>query len=254
MSTIDDLYMKLAKIYAHSLESEKLSSDLQKLVEAGKSKEEAILTLSVEKGMMVREVRELVKTGKSEEEAISEVAKTMKINPETEEKVRGIKKEALRKHLFGIEEESPEPQVPPPTSLIQRVNFRVLLKYFVHGILYSVLGIVVLFVWIFILLSLITIGSFLGLLIGLGVFVLLIGGLNSIITSFLWFPVKMSFWNVFFHGLALSIALLIVEVIFLAIPNLVFRGIPTMVITTILGAFFSGVVGKVIAGIWREEE
>jgi predicted RNase H-like HicB family nuclease len=254
MPTIDDLYIKLAKIYAHRLESEKLSSDLQKLVEAGKSREEAILTLSVKEGMIVRELRELVKTGKSEEEAISEAAKMMKINPETEEEVKSIEKEALKKHLFGIEEESPEPQIPPPTSLIQRVNFRVLLKYFVHGVLYSVLGIGLLLVWAGILLFLMTVGSILGLIIGLGVFVLLIGGLNSIITFFLWFPVKMSFLNVFFHGLTLSIALLFVNVIFLAIPNLVFPGIPTMVITTILGAFLSGVVGKVIAGIWREEE
>ncbi len=98
------------------------------------------------------------------------------------------------------------------------------------------------------------IGSILGLIIGLGVFVLIIGGLNSIITSFLWFPVKMSFSNVFFHGLALSIALLIVNGIFITIPNLVFPGVSTMVVTLVLGALLNGIVGKAIAGIWREEE
>jgi len=254
MSTIDDFYIKLAKIYAYSLKSEKLSSDLQKLVETGKSKEEAILTLALDKGLLVRDVRELFKKGKPEEEAISEVAKTMKINPETEEKVRNIEKEALRKHLFEIEEESPEPQIPPPTPLIQRINVRNLAKYFVHGVLYSIFGIVMLFVWAFILLFLVAIGSILGLIIGLGVLVLFIGGLNSIITLLLWFPVKMSFWNIIFHGLTLSIVLLIVNGIFITIPNLVFPDISTTVITFILGAFLNGIVGKAIAGIWREEE
>ncbi|NIU84488.1 MAG: hypothetical protein GWN17_10495, partial [Candidatus Korarchaeota archaeon] len=140
-------------------------------------------------------------------------------------------------------EELPEPQIEPPTPAIQRISFGVLLKYFLHGTVYSVLGFVMFFVWAAILLFLVSVGHILGLVIGLGVFFFLMGGMNAIITFMLWFPVKMSFWNVFFHGLALCIALVIVNGIFITIPNLVFPGDPTVVATLILGALLDGIVG-----------
>ncbi len=138
-------------------------------------------------------------------------------------------------------------------SLTQGMNIGNLHKYFVHGALYSILGPVLIVRWFDGLFS-VDAGDILWNIIGLVIFLFIVGGLNCILTFFLWFPIKISFLNVFYHGFVLSIALLIVNVMFNLIPNIVFPSVLTAVITFIVGAFFGGMAGKAIAGFWRKGE
>lgn len=137
--------------------------------------------------------------------------------------------------------------------MVKIMNMKNLLKYFVHGIAYSVLFLILAIGWVFVFAILVALGWIIGLIIGLGLLLLIIGFVNSVITSWLWFPVKMSFWSTLFHGFVLLIALLVVNGVFVIAPSLVFPGLVTTVVTFIVGSFLNGFVGKTVAGWWREE-
>jgi len=131
--------------------------------------------------------------------------------------------------------------------------WKILIKYFVHGIAFSLLFTVLGIAWIFGLLALVMIGSFLGLIIGLGLLILIVGFVNAVITTQLWFAVKSGFWDILLHGLVLFIALVLVNGIFVIAPSLAFPGIATTVVTFIIGSFIDGFVGKKVAGWWEQE-
>ncbi len=128
-----------------------------------------------------------------------------------------------------------------------------LTKYFIHGLGFSIIYLVLAIGWAFILVLLVGLGFIIGLIIGLGLLFLIVGYVNSFITDLLWFPVRTSFWSTMFHGFALFIVLLIVGVIFVWIPNTAFPTIYTQVITFIGETFLNGLAGKTIAGGWKEE-
>lgn len=132
------------------------------------------------------------------------------------------------------------------------MNVKNLMKYFVHGIAYSILFLILEIVWVFIFAILVAIGWIIGLIIGFGLLLLIIGFVNSVITSWLWFPVKMSFWSTLSHGFVLFIALLFVNGVVVIVPYLFFPELVTTVVTFIVGSFLSGFVGKKVAGWWRE--
>ena len=131
------------------------------------------------------------------------------------------------------------------------MEWKNLAKYFVHGIAFSLLFTILAIIWAFILLILVSLGWFIGLIIGLGILMLIIGGLNSFLTDLLWFPVKKSFWSILGHGIILFIVLLIVNGIFVIAPTLIFPGIATTIIVFIVGSFMDGFVAKKVAGFWE---
>lgn len=133
------------------------------------------------------------------------------------------------------------------------MNWKDLAKYFIHGIAFSLLFVLLAIVWVFALVVLVGLGFIIGLIIGLGMLFLIIGFLNSLITFFLWFEVRTSFWDIFFHGLVLFIVLLIVNGIFITAPSLALPGIATTVITVIIACFLDGFVAKKVAGFWEKE-
>lgn len=132
-------------------------------------------------------------------------------------------------------------------------SWKIIVKYFVHGIAFSLIFTVLAVAWIFGLLMLTVVGSFIGFIIGFGILMLIIGGLNSFLTSILWFPVKTAFWSILGHGFVLFIVLLIVNGIFVMVPSLAFPGISTTIITFVIGSFLDGFVGKKVAGWWKGE-
>lgn len=256
MSAIDEVYIELAEIYAKALESEKLEGDLGKLVMEGKSKEEAVLTLALGKGFRfyacVREVNELVKVGWLREEAISEVAKGLKISAGAEEEVKMIGKGALRRRLFGEEREEALPEVPPSISMLQRVRGS-LLRIFLHGIAFSLLFTALSFVWLVLLIFLMAIGWILGLIIGFGILMLIVGGLNSLLASAIWgIDTNTSFWSVFIHGFALFITLLVANLGLVFLPNMAFPGVATLVATFIISTIVDGYIGRSVAEMFPE--
>lgn len=128
-----------------------------------------------------------------------------------------------------------------------------ILKYFAHGIIFSIIFIILGIAWIFALAILVVAGFIIGLIIGLALLILIIGFINAIVTSFLWFPVKTSFWSLLAHGFALFIILIPIDLIVAFIPNYVFPEISILIITRIVIAFLYGYIGKGVAGFWAEE-
>jgi|YelNatPaOPRAMG01_1025707.scaffolds.fasta_scaffold03275_14 hypothetical protein len=127
-------------------------------------------------------------------------------------------------------------------------------KYFLHGILFSILFLGLAFFWALILAALVAIGLFIGLIIGLLVLFLIIGGLNVALTDFVWqIPIKSDWKSLLAHGFVLFMALLVVSVpsiiIRLAIPSIV-----TTIVLFIVYCFIDGFVAKNIAGYWEEED
>ncbi len=132
------------------------------------------------------------------------------------------------------------------------MNWRNLLKYFVHGMTFSTSYFVLATVWAFVLSFLIGVGAIIGFIMGLVLLFLMAGFLNSVITSYLWFKVKFGFWDFLFHGVVLFVTLLILNVV-ITVPNLVLPGIATTVITYLIATFLEGFVAKKLAGWWQEE-
>lgn len=105
--------------------------------------------------------------------------------------------------------------------------------------------------WVFLTFGLAIIGVLIGIIIGIALLFLEVGFINAMITSFLWFDVKTSFWSLLSHGLVLLITLVILDPIG-TVPNVIFPGVAMFAVTRIVLAFGYGYLGKRIAGIWRE--
>jgi len=132
-------------------------------------------------------------------------------------------------------------------------TWKVILKFFVHGFAFSLLFSFLFFIWVGGLAILVSLGSFIGLIIAFGLLMLIIGFVNYILTPWLWFPVKAEFWDILIHGLVLFIILLIVNAIFITIPSLIFPGIVTTITTSVVGSFIDGYVARFVAGWWKTE-
>lgn len=126
------------------------------------------------------------------------------------------------------------------------------LKYFAHGIPFSLLAVGMLFVAQDFLIMLGPLG-FDGILIILAMlysFPMVIGVANSLITGFLWFPVEYSWFGTWVHGGLLFMVLLAIGVI-ISLPLLSIPQLASIVISFIVGAFVDGFIGKQIATIWE---
>jgi hypothetical protein len=135
----------------------------------------------------------------------------------------------------------------------KQMNWEDLLKYFIHGFVFSLLFFLLTIAWLFGMLLLIVFGSFIGLIIGAGILMLIVGCLNTFLTSLLWFPVKTSFWSITGHGIVLFMVLLVVNGIFVTVPSLAFPGIAAGVFALIVGSLVDGFVCKKVASWWEEE-
>ena len=134
------------------------------------------------------------------------------------------------------------------------MNARDLVKYFIHGVVFSALFTILIIAWTFFTLLLVSIGGLIGLAIGLVIMVVVIGFVNGVVTALLWFPVKSGFWELIGHGLMLLIILVLVNVVVIWVPSLIFpSNLVTTIVTFLVGAIVDGYVGKAIAGWFREE-
>jgi hypothetical protein len=128
-----------------------------------------------------------------------------------------------------------------------------LLRYFVHGLAFSILFLFLTFIWAFILALLIVVGSIIGFIIGFVVLFFLMRGLNTFLTRWIWSPDIRSGWlSLLIHGLGLFIALLIAS-----IPSLLLIGTPYSLAFSIMlfvpYALADGFIAKHIAFAFRED-
>ena len=131
-------------------------------------------------------------------------------------------------------------------------------KYFLHGILISISLTILIIGWTFLAVLLVLIGSFLGLILAIAILFLIIGFVNSRVTSFLWFRLRTG-WKIYLaHGFLLGIILLIVQ----AAPDLfvsrltdTLPAIQAIVVRLLLIAVYApidGVIGKRVAREWQQ--
>jgi len=129
-----------------------------------------------------------------------------------------------------------------------------LLKYFLHGTLFSVINWVMTFLWASIFAVLVVIGLFIGLMLGIIMYFFFLGGINSFLTDLLWdILIKDDWKSLLVHGFALFIALLTVS-----IPEFIilyfFPSLPIVIVLFIIYCFIDGFIAKVTAENWEEYE
>jgi len=128
-----------------------------------------------------------------------------------------------------------------------------LLKYFLHGISFSGLFLILGIVWAFIFVVLVVIGFFIGFIIGILLLFFIIGGLNTVLTDLIWgVPIKSDWKSLLAHGFVLFIVLLIVSIPSLII-NFIVPSLVALIFMFIIYCFIDGFIAKSVAGYWQEE-
>lgn len=127
------------------------------------------------------------------------------------------------------------------------------LKYFLHGLSFSIILSFLTIVWALVLVVLILTGFIIGLIIGLIIFFFIMGGLNSLLTSLIWsISIKTKWTSLLGHGFVLFILLILVGIPAIII-NLVAMSSATSIALLITYAFIDGFVAKYVATWWKEE-
>jgi hypothetical protein len=126
-----------------------------------------------------------------------------------------------------------------------------LARYFVHGISFSALLALSLIAWSFVAAFLIITGFVIGLILAFVVLFIIIGGLNILLTEFIWkVPIKQDWKRILAHGFLLPIVLILT-----GIPSIIIRLVAPSWVTTvvlfIVYCFIDGFVAKEVAFIWR---
>lgn len=127
-------------------------------------------------------------------------------------------------------------------------------KYFSHGIAFTLLFFISSAAWSLLLTALAGFGLVAGLAIGSALLFLIIGFLNSVITTYLWFDVKNGFSSLLAHGAVMFLALVAVDGVLISVPALAFPGFATTIVTFFVGALANGLVAKRIASYWKQND
>ncbi len=128
---------------------------------------------------------------------------------------------------------------------------KLLIKYFLHGVLFSLLFTLMGLGGVFVMVFLVLLGSIIGLIIGIIIFILIAGAVNSVIADLIWgLSMDMSVKILFIHGLILFVVLAVVNGFVVIAPQILFPGTATTAVTFIVGSVLDGMIGKFIAEIW----
>ncbi len=120
-------------------------------------------------------------------------------------------------------------------------------NYFLHGLVFSSLMMVIVIGWAFILAFLMAIGSIIGLILGFVFLVFLVGWLNVKLTKFFWhFDAGSERTELLFHGFVLLMALLLVGIPRLLVSQLLPDSI-TSIVLFIVYCFVDGYLAKNLA-------
>jgi len=127
-----------------------------------------------------------------------------------------------------------------------------LVRYFGHGLLFSVLLIILELVWVIAFIGLVVFGFLIGLIIGLFLLFLIVGGLNTVLMELIWNIELETDWQTLLkHGFILFFALLLVN-----LPSIIIAaGKPGIIVQAalfLIYCFIDGYVAKYIGG-WYEE-
>jgi mannose/fructose/N-acetylgalactosamine-specific phosphotransferase system component IIC len=125
-------------------------------------------------------------------------------------------------------------------------------KFFVHGLLYSLICLGLYFVFAFVIVGLVLGGLSIGLIIGLVLLMFALGWTNVFLMDLIWdISAKEDLLSLFIHGLLLVIVFALVSIpIF--IVNLFIPSILTTIVLFIIYCFIDGLVAMAVGSIWEE--
>jgi len=123
-------------------------------------------------------------------------------------------------------------------------------RYFVHGLLFSIFGLIIGIVLGVILLGLVVFAALIGLIIGFLILFLVLGAVNKFLMDSIWsIQVNDDWESLLVHGFALAIAFLVVS-----IPSFIIRlyaaSLPTTIVLFIIYCFIDGYVAKAVGSYW----
>ncbi len=128
-----------------------------------------------------------------------------------------------------------------------------LTKYFLHGLIFSLLFLALEIVWVFLFVFLVIIGYIVGLILGFIVLFFIIGGLNAVLTQSIWDTyIKQNWKSLLGHGIVLFIALILA-----AIPSLLvyyaYSSLIAEIFIFFVYCFVDGYVAKHVGFAFEEE-
>jgi hypothetical protein len=127
-------------------------------------------------------------------------------------------------------------------------------RYFLHGIAFSLLFFVLVFFWVFLTLFLVTIGSWLGLIIGIVFILFLMGALNVGLTEIIWGTmIGTSLKSILAHGILL-LMLLGLAGLPSSLVLYISPGLTTTIIMFVVYCFIDGFIARKVALIFEESD
>ena len=130
---------------------------------------------------------------------------------------------------------------------------RRLLKYFLHGLFFSLLVTFLIIGSLFVGVGVILVGGPLGLLVLLVCLIILFGVANNLINRAVWGDsMNWSILALLIHGLGLLVALIIVNCVIVLLPQLFFPGLITVIVMWIPTNIVDGKVCRSIAQRWLD--
>ncbi len=130
-------------------------------------------------------------------------------------------------------------------------------RYFLHGIAFSLLLALLVFLWALVAGFLVVAGYVIGLIIGIVLLFFIVGGLNVGLTEIIWgVSIRENWQSILGHGFLLSIILVLAGIPSLLV-SLYYPSLTTTIILFVAYAFIDGYIARWIAAIWEgsdEEE
>ncbi|UCC33133.1 MAG: hypothetical protein JSW53_04965 [Candidatus Bathyarchaeota archaeon] len=251
MFQMDDIYKWLVRMYAYEYPDNPLNQlniNIAKIRKGGKSLERAVLELALQSGLKLSELEHLEEKGKTRGKAISAFLRGKKL----------LLKEDDREIREIVERVGRDKRLRPSTrkatrekAATQQWNWMFLGRIFLHGLSFSVVMSGLVFLWAFLLVLLVAVGSFIGLLIGFVILLFILGGLNSFLLDRIWSISTETGWkNLLGHGFVLSIALIAAHIPGIFV-SLIAPGLATMVVLFIINAFIDGLIAKNVVRLFE---
>ena len=127
-------------------------------------------------------------------------------------------------------------------------------RYFLHGIVFSLLFFVLVFFGVFLTFFLVIIGSWLGLIIGIVFILFLMGALNVGLTEIIWGTiVGAGLLRLLVHGVLLLI-LLVLAGLPSSLVSYISPGLATTIIMFVIYCFIDGFIARKVALIFEESD
>ena len=133
-------------------------------------------------------------------------------------------------------------------------------KYFVHGAVYSLLMLVLVVVWAFLMIIMVVFGSIIGLVASFAILFIMVGWLNAQISQYIWkIEVKQKWLSLLGHGLLLFIGIAIA-----GIPSMIISGmmwsadlytyVTFTIVNFLIYSLVDGYICKRVAEVFPDDE